>query len=462
MSRRVSGTRVVRRFERVPGQYRPHHLRNGIIFLCLTSYLLTALVTRHLPFFPSNHETVRAEFARALNVRPLTEVRVRGVKVGAVSSVTADSSSHTVIVTMALTQHLAIKQDARADIYWRTLLGGNMYIQLDPGSPSAPPLHGMIREWRTSDQVEFDQLLQPLNAPARAAMQQIVHGLQGGLSDTTAAGATLDALGPATQQIAPAVQALRGSQPGDVIRLVTNANQVTDAFARSEQALAGLVSGASGTLSATAAQHAALSGTVADAPAAEDQAQSTLVGLRDTLDKLDPLSVSLTPGARALAPALEAVDPALRATTPLLEQAAPLLSTLGTSIVHLGDAARVGTPLVAAFQPTLERAQGTLVPWLDKVDTDTKLRLYEALGPLFSDLDSAAAQFDTNGFMLRFQPGGNQQAIEDLPCQLNGLGSGAVSPIDCSTAAHTLAALFGGENPTQLSSLRGRPQRGGH
>src|SRR4051812_8608991 len=117
----------------VPGQHESHPLRNGAILIGLVTFLFVAAVL-HLPLLPSGGETVKAEFLNAAQVfdnanAPRTKVRIGGVDVGEVESVDPGSSARTSIVTMRLnyeTEDFTIKRDARADIRWRTILGGTM------------------------------------------------------------------------------------------------------------------------------------------------------------------------------------------------------------------------------------------------------------------------------------------------------------------------------------------------
>jgi hypothetical protein len=124
--------------------------------------------------------------------------------------------------------------------------------------------------------------------------------------------------------------------------------------------------------------------------------------LNATLDRLDPLARDLRPGARALDPAARALRPALDATNRLLRSAQPLLHDLPPALRDLAAASRQGVPLIGALDPTVDRLRDKLLPWLRRRDDDTHLRNYEAIGPLFSVLDSAAGDFDANGWFFHF------------------------------------------------------------
>ena len=62
-------------------------------------------------------------------------MRVSGVEVGQVSSVEPAPSHHGVVVTLNIEDNtgVVVKSDATAQLRWRTLLGRNDYIDLQPG-----------------------------------------------------------------------------------------------------------------------------------------------------------------------------------------------------------------------------------------------------------------------------------------------------------------------------------------
>ena len=71
-----------------------------------------------------------------------TPVRVHGVEVGTVEQVEPGATSATSDVTLRIDDHAYVElaRDASARIRYRSILGGSRFVELDPGSPSAPPL----------------------------------------------------------------------------------------------------------------------------------------------------------------------------------------------------------------------------------------------------------------------------------------------------------------------------------
>jgi hypothetical protein len=166
----------------------------------------------------------------------------------------------------------------------------------------------------------------------------------------------------------------------------------------------------------TDAHRAALGESLRLMAPALDATDTTLRRLDVTLDRLDPLARELRPGARLLAPSARALKPALHETDRLLDAAVPLLHDLPPALRYLAAAGREGVPLLAALNPTLRRADDELLPFLASRDKDTKLRIYEAIGPTFSVLTSAAGDYDGKGHFLHFPvttPAGDSVI---LPC----------------------------------------------
>jgi phospholipid/cholesterol/gamma-HCH transport system substrate-binding protein len=440
---------LLQRFEHRPGLHRAHPVRDGLIVFALFAFALVYMFTdgRILPLSRGG-TLVRAEFANAANVEiPTTPIRVHGVNVGKVEKVERRPGGG-VIVTMRVNEKgFRLRRDARANIYWRTLLGFQFYIELDPGSDPRSLGDRTIPESHTTTQVELDQVLSAIDAPSRTSIRGTLRAFDDGFASPAAPGRTLDALAPAMRRIAPGLDALRGTGAGDLSETVRNTSRLTDALARNEAALGGLVDGADTTLAVTAARRADMAGILRDAPATLADTRSTMVRLGGTLDALDPVAAQLRPGARRLDDAARALRPALAELRPLLAHAHPLLTDLRPTLARLDGAAKAGTPLLAGLEPTLRRTRDTLLPWLDTTDKETRIKNYEAVGPVFAAVSSSAQQFDANGHTQRFQAvSGSGRSLSFLPCHVDFPSS---SPFDCSDVEKVVSGLLGAPPPPQ-------------
>lgn len=434
---------VLSRFEQVPGQARERHTRNGIIVLViLFAVLYFAYSSGNIPFLPKGGTVVTADFANAANVTPgKTPVRVAGVDVGKVEKVERLPNGRGVRIKMRIEdgKGVHLRKDATAHIYWRTLLGFAFYVQLDEGSSPQKLGNQTIAMSKNTTQVELDQVLSSLTPPSRAGIQTIFKEFDKGFSGK-AAGDTVDALGPSMKQVAPGLEALRGTKPGDLTDTVRSASKFMGALARNEVQLGQVVGNADTTLGVTAAQRASLDSILKQAPASLDQTRTTMVRLRKTLNTLDPVADSLRPGVRVLDDASLAVRPALDQLRPTLDDARPLLNDLRPALIRLKAASKNGVPVLQALDPTLSRLQNTILPKLDEKGT-SGLKLYEAIGPAISAVSASASMWDAYGYTQRFQAAnGGGHTLENLiPCRVEVVPVG----INCNALQSAVAPFLG-------------------
>jgi virulence factor Mce-like protein len=392
-----------KRLDFIPAEHHTRPLISGLVVIGVVMFALVGAATRHIPLTGKSGHPVRAEFAAADQVSKRTVVRVGGIEVGRVDKVQAGSTpTRTSLVTMRITNsHVKLHQDASAQIRWRTLLGGLMYIDLQPGSPSAPLLgDAPIPASQTSSQVELDQFLQPYTGTTAQAQRDLLKGLRYTFTDPQGVGRTLRTL-PVLRTVGRGLKPLRGTESGDLRRLVAATAKTVQAL-DDTAGLRDLVAGADRTLGVTEARRNELGQLLDLAPPSLDSTFTTMARLRTTLDHLDPLAARLRPGARALAPAAQATTPALRQTRALLREIRPLLRAAGPTFDALGGASRSGVPLMAQLDPTLTRLDGELLPYLRKRDSGTRLLNYEAIGPFWAALAMDAGEFDRAGYRIRF------------------------------------------------------------
>jgi len=458
----------LKRFEFIPGTHQPKLMRNGSIFLLISFALLGfAYLGGTVPFWPKGGYTVKAEFETAANVTTKTPVRVRGVKVGKVEKVERRAGGDGVVVTMRITDDgVDLRRDAHADIYWRTLLGFAFYIQLTPGGDAQKLGNATIPLENTTAQVELDQVLASMDKPSRAGMQAIFREFDKGFDQSkgSRSGQTIDNLGPAMKQIGPGLDALRGTESGDLTRLVRNSSELMGALARSELDLGQLITNGNTTLGVTAARRADLGQILQQGPATLDETRTTMQRLRATFNELDPIAEALRPGSRKLDDASIALRPALRELTPLLAKANPLLRDLRPTFSRLGRAGRAGVPLMDQLDPTLTRLNTKLIPRLDKKSPEDDLKLFQAVGPVAAGVESSAQIFDQNGFTMRFQAvAGGEQTIASIPCSTDFLNGS--TEVDCSDVQSVVGALLGippaGTPGRKLTPAPRQARRGG-
>lgn len=440
---------VLRRQRRRPA------LSGAIALAVATSVVLVVLAH---PFAPGG-TIVHARFApqgtgsfatTPLHIFPNTEVRVHGVVVGTVQA-TRSLTGGGVDMALKIADHkLVIHRDARADLYYRTLLGRNVYIELDPGSSDAPAIgSAAIPASRTTSQVEPDQIFAALQPRPRRGQKQLLRELNQGLS-TGAAHATITRLGPGLSATAAAAAATRGQNPGvDLPRLVDGGRRALAALAADERALTGLIDSADVALGVTAARHADLGSIVEQSPSTLAATRATMARLRTTLAVLDPVAQRLRSGVRPIAPGVRALTPTMRLVARLAPVAVPALRALHPALGDLRRMAVAGVPLLRELAPTLHRVSGRIVPFLDDRAATTKLRNYETIGPFFSAIASSAGTFDAGGYQQRFQPGQRLPAasLPTAACARHNVGDARPTDIRraCQALVSALSVAIGGK-----------------
>jgi len=427
--------------------------RAGAIAVGLIALVLIMAVSGWRPIGGDGGTEVRAEFKAANQVDSLTPVRVAGVDVGKVTKVEAGSAPGTSTVTMKITnEDVEIKRDARATIRWRTVLGGNMFVDVEPGSPSAGELGGgTIPAGRTSSQIELDDLTQIYDRGTGDSQRDMLRGLRAAFAAPDAIGRSIRTTGPALRTVGRGLAPLRGRESDDLPRLVAATAKTVKGLGRDTTQLQALVDGADRTLGVTDARNRELSELIELGPSSLQSTRTTMRRLDTTLGHLDPLVGRLRTAAPGIAPAARAAKPALERTEALLRDIRPLLHAAGPTLTALRRASRNGVPLLNGLDPTIRRLQDETLPFLDARDTSTKLKNYEAIGPFFSSLDTVAAPFNDAGHLLQF-------AVLFAPSSVLSLSSPPVAAAArrcraelperghgrCNAAAKVVARLFAG------------------
>ncbi len=144
-----------------------------VFVLALGSYLA---YTKELPFSDKGYE-LHATFENIATLRASSPVRIAGVNVGEVTEVESDGDA--VDVTFTVDEDgQPIHEDAQLEIRPRLFLEGNFFLDLKPGSPSAPELPdgGDITIAQTTTAVQLDEVLTALQSDSREDLQLLLTG----------------------------------------------------------------------------------------------------------------------------------------------------------------------------------------------------------------------------------------------------------------------------------------------
>jgi len=211
----------------------------------------------------SNEFALNADFASANGLVPQADVRVSGVHVGTVLEI-ADASDGGALVKMALQPDIHLRQDVRAVIRPKTLLG-EKFVELVRTQGSGQPYlqsGATIPKAQTGQAIEIDDILNAMDAPTRKAMSESFRelgvALDGRQADVSAALAPLDSTITNLRPLARVGE----SRQQELDRILTNLNIIMQALADEQDQLGHIVDSGDTVMSAIASRDQALAGTV--------------------------------------------------------------------------------------------------------------------------------------------------------------------------------------------------------
>jgi phospholipid/cholesterol/gamma-HCH transport system substrate-binding protein len=434
-----------------PGRRPPwSRLRVGLLALVLVAIATYLGFTKHIPF--THGYRVHAVFVGSNNLRPGSPVRIAGVNVGKVVAVGRYKRTNLAEVTMEIQDKgLPIHRDATLKIRPRIFLEGNFFVDLRPGSPSAPdvPEGGTIPVTQTSTPVQLDEVLTALQADSRTDLQTLLKEYGSALSSppTAAQDAALDpfvqgktgaqALNDSYRSAPQALKgtalvnsALLGTQAHDLSRTVGALARLTTQLRGHEAQLQSLI----GTFNTTAGAFAAQSGAL---QAAIRLLGPTLTNARDAFASLDASFPPTRAFAREILPGVRETPATIQASFPWIAQTRALLSPseLQGFLAQLQpateDLARltslsIGTRRSPGFLTQLDRANRcfaqVILPTGNVGVNDGALTTRRSDGSVVENykefwyamvgLSGEGANFDGNGNYIRFGVGGGSHEVK--------------------------------------------------
>jgi phospholipid/cholesterol/gamma-HCH transport system substrate-binding protein len=386
----------------------------GLLVILGTLFAFYLAASKHVPFIGGGHE-VTLEFRSANQIAPNSPVRIAGVNVGKVKSID-QGPADTAAVTVSLDDDaLPLHTDATARIRPRTFLEGAFFVDIQPGSPSAPDLpdDGTIPVGQTSDPVQLDQILTTLQAPVRENLRATLFGFAKALSGPgpEAIRNTIPIWDPLFRKVAVVSEANLGTEPHDLSGAISSSSKVARALASDRPALGGVVRDFSTVAASLASRQRELGATISGL----DQV------LRQAPPALDAVNASI-PDTRSL---VAAVRPLLRRSPAVLDPSVPLAGQVRKLLTPSELPALIadGTPAVrslASAAPTaivtfaglraptsclLHDALPTLNTPIDDGALSTGQPNYRELLYGLTGLSSASRDFDGNGFATRYYAG---------------------------------------------------------
>ena len=439
----------------------------GLVVVISVTYLAFA---QNVPFVGGGYE-LKAVFENAVDVQPRSPVRIAGVQVGEVKDVEpvdADGGDAAVVTMEIEDDGLPIHRDARLRIRPRIFLEGNFFVDLQPGSPSAPELRSgdTVPLAQTAAPVQIDQVLTTLQTDERHDLRTVLRSFGSALNGrpTAAEDATQDeavrgqtagqALNDSLEDAPEALRgsalvndALLGTELHDLSRLVSGTGRVSAALASREDHLKDLVTNFNLTTAALADEQDGLRRTVALLPQVLDRANPAFDALNAAFPPTRAFAHEVLPGVRETPTTIEASFPWIAQARRLVSPAElqGLVNELRPSI---GDLSRVVDDSVDLL-PQLDLVDRCLTDVvlptgdvkIDDGDLSTGVENYKEFWQALVGLSGESANFDGNGQYTRFQTGGGTQM----------LSTGQVDPLT--------GPLFGNSTSAPLGTRPAFPRR---
>jgi len=319
-----------------------------------------------IPLAPEGYR-FNVEFDQAISLASQSDVRISGVSVGKVISVTLDRRTGLTRAVIEIDKQYAPRPaDTKAILRQKTLLG-ETYVSLSPGSPTGPKLPdgGTLPQAQVAPTVQLDQILSTFDPATRRAFSTWM--VDDGIALTNRGenfNAALAELYPFATNVDSVLTVLH-RQSAATTTLLRDGGAVFSALASSPTQLQGFVRNSNGVFAATAAQDTALADTVEAFPA-------FLVATRVSINRLTRFAVTTKPLVDELRPAAVQLGPALVSLAAL----APALQDLFVDIGPLTRASTAGVPALERFLndtvPLLTRLTpylGGVVPVLNYINT---------------------------------------------------------------------------------------------
>lgn len=382
---------------------------------------------------------VNAVFESANSIRKNSPVRIAGVTVGKVTKIEGKPGTDAAVVTMEIDgKGLPLHKDATMKIRPRIFLEGNFFVDVRPGTPSAPKIDDgdTLPLTQTATPVQLDQVLTVLQSDTRNSLRKALDGLGTSLTykpsraqdadaDPSARGQSAaeslnDAIqyGPrALRGTAVVADALLGTQDHDLSRLIAGLSRTAEGLGRNEGQLQDLITSFNTTTAATASQAANLRAAIHELGPTVANANRALDALNASFPNTRAFAREILPGVRETPATIDAAFPWIAQTRGLLgrdelQGVADELSPASRDLAKVIDESLKLLPQADLVAKCVARV---VLPTGDVKIEDGPLSSgaenYKEFWYTMVGLAGEGQNADGNGMYVRFQPGGGEQTI---------------------------------------------------
>ncbi len=278
--------------------------------------------TKVNPF--ANPYELTASFKQAANIKPRSPVRIAGVNVGEVTQVKPLKGGGAQVKMKVKKAGLPIHTDARMKIRPRIFLEGNFFVEVQPGSPSAPTLESgeNIPATQTAAPVQFADVLAALQTDTREDLKILLREYSAAIDGKGGDGfnRSIRYWEPAYKNTALVNEATLGTVPGDLQRVLRGQARVSRALTRDPEALKDLITDFNTTAFAFAREDVALKRSIPLLDETLERGMPALAALNSSLPSLRAFARDALPGTRSTGPTIDAALPFLRQANRLFSQ----------------------------------------------------------------------------------------------------------------------------------------------
>lgn len=422
-------------------------VRIGLIMVVVAVLASGALFTKdRIGTLMMGGSTVDVHFDGGYKLRAhVSQVKVAYVVVGKVTGV--DQTDDGAVVHLKVQDDVldTLGSEPTATIRATTLLGGNYFVDLEPGGAPGEFDADSIPASRTDVPVELDKVARSLQPEARRGVQATVEQLDRTL-DAEGRTAMRRLLEAAPAALAPAPGVLSAAQgersERDLAALVSGLESTGRTLSERDGELAAILDDLATTSSVLGRRAPEVSAAIGDLPDALRSTETGLADLSGTLSALEDVSAETRPLVRRL-------DNTLRTAKPLIREARPLVRDGRRLMRDARPLVRQLTPTTVDAEQVLDDVEGKVLDRLnDKVapmlhtrfhgkapyaNTVSEKPLYEEVAYMAAVAARAAAMTDRNGNALSIQAGVGLETLGSfggIPVSLSQLHQVLMESVD--------------------------------
>jgi phospholipid/cholesterol/gamma-HCH transport system substrate-binding protein len=377
--------------------------------------------------------TIHAIVPNAGGLRPDSFVRIAGVDVGKVTSISPVEGRQAATVTMQIQNDgLPIHRDATFWIRPRLFVEGNFFVDLYPGSPSAPDVKSgyTFPIQQTRYPVQLDQLFDSLQANTRQNLQTLLTAYGSAVKQAGPSfNSSINYWLPAYEYTSIVTHDLLGEQPNDLSTYIAKQAIVSGAFDAHPQNLENLITDFNTTANAFARENVALQQTVAQLPRTLRVAMPAFNALNAAFPPLRALARALLPGVKTTGPTVDVSLPFIHQLRLLVQpsELQGLARDLSSTIPSLAKLTQETIPLMRdEVRPASSCVSDVVIPWSKLEIHDPHFNAKNGFPPhpaylevvdFLPGLAGESRTFDANGPYIRLLGNGGTLTYSLAPGQ---------------------------------------------